>query len=57
MHRRSFLTSLAGLVIAGPAIAQKHTMSGIGGMASMHGHGHATHTIPATDAYSLLPEG
>ncbi|WP_439273357.1 multicopper oxidase family protein [Pseudochrobactrum sp. HB0163] len=55
MHRRSFLTSLAGLVIAGSAIAQKHTMSGMGAMGGMHGH--ANHTMPATSAGPVLPEG
>ncbi len=49
MHRRSFLTSLAGLVIAGPAAAQmKH---GIGGMGS-----HSNHNMLMVGTNPILPE-
>ncbi|KQY15004.1 copper oxidase [Rhizobium sp. Root73] len=50
MHRRTFLTGLAGLVVAGPAAAQmKHDMGGMSG--------HGNHTMPMTGANPVLPEG
>ncbi|MXN46392.1 multicopper oxidase domain-containing protein [Shinella kummerowiae] len=50
MHRRTFLASLAGFVIAGPAAAQmKHDMGGMSG--------HGNQTLPAAGANPVLPEG
>ncbi|OCP15676.1 copper oxidase [Ensifer sp. LC163] len=50
MHRRTFLASLAGLVVAGPAAAQmKHDMGGMSG--------HGNHNMPATGTNPVLPEG
>ncbi|MHC1550800.1 multicopper oxidase family protein [Phyllobacterium sp. K27] len=50
MHRRTFLASLTGLVVAGPATAQmKHD---VGGMS-----GHGDHNMPTTVANPVLPEG
>lgn len=50
MHRRTFLASLAGLVVVGPAAAQmKHNMRGMGG--------HGNHILPATGTNPVLPEG
>lgn len=48
MDRRTFLTTLAGLAIAGPALAQmKHDMKG------MSGHG----AMPQAGSKPVLPEG
>jgi FtsP/CotA-like multicopper oxidase with cupredoxin domain len=50
MHRRTFLTSLAGLVVAGPAAAQmKHDMGGMSG--------HGNHNMPMAGTNPILPEG
>lgn len=50
MHRRTFLASLTGLVVAGPAAAQmKHDMGGMSG--------HGNHNMPVTGAAPVLPEG
>ncbi|WP_176056481.1 multicopper oxidase family protein [Brucella intermedia] len=49
MQRRTFLASLGGLVVAGPAIAQKHDKGGM--------DGHGNHAVPPTNANPVLPEG
>lgn len=50
MHRRTFLTSLAGLVVAGPVAAQmKHDMGGMSGQGN--------HTMPMAGTNPILPEG
>lgn len=47
MHRRTFLASLAGLAVTGPAAARmKHDMGG-----------HGNHTMPMTGTNPVLPEG
>jgi FtsP/CotA-like multicopper oxidase with cupredoxin domain len=50
MHRRTFLASLTGLVVAGPATAQMKR-----DMGSMGGHGN--HNMPAAGTNPVLPEG
>lgn len=50
MHRRTFLASLAGFVIAGPAAAQmKHDMGGMSG--------HGNQALPTAGTNPVLPEG
>lgn len=50
MHRRTFLASLTGLVIAGPAAAQmKHDMGGM--------NGHDNHDMTMAGTNPVLPEG
>jgi FtsP/CotA-like multicopper oxidase with cupredoxin domain len=50
MHRRTFLASLTGLVVAGPAAAQmKHDMGGMSG--------HGAHDMPTAGSNPVLAEG